>query len=214
MSLKLIGAGLGRTGTMSLQLALKQLGFDGCYHMREVFEHPESGDLWLDAARGKPDWEAIFRGYAATVDYPGCSFWRELADFYPDARILLSVRDPDRWFESTRRTIFSEDMLQYCRTSPLAEFFESTVFKDLGGRFDDRAFMTDHFRGHIAEVQAAFPSERLLTYDVKEGWEPLCAFLGVAVPTTPFPRLNTSQEWEERRNAAAAEAAREAETPR
>jgi hypothetical protein len=201
MTLKLIGAGLGRTGTLSLKLALEQLGFGRCYHMREVFEHPEAGDLWLDAARGRPDWERIFRGYSATLDYPGCNFWRELAAAYPDAKILLSVRDPDRWFESTRRTIFSEDMQRHCRAIPLADFFERTVFADFDGRFDDRGFMTDHFRRHVAQVQAAFPPERLLTYDVKEGWQPLCAFIGAEVPSTPFPRVNTSEEWEERRNA-------------
>src|SRR5437870_2958107 len=107
MALKVIGAGLGRTGTLSLKLALEELGFGPCHHMAEVMLHLESVPLWIQAADGNPDWEAIYKGYAATVDYPGCFFWRELEKFYPDAKIILTVRDPEQWFESTQATIFS-----------------------------------------------------------------------------------------------------------
>ena len=107
MALKVIGSGLGRTGTMSLKLALEQLGLGPCHHMVEVFAHPESIPLWIAAGAGKPDWDAIFAGYQAMVDYPGCKFWRELMDYYPDAKVLHSLRDPDKWFDSTQATIFA-----------------------------------------------------------------------------------------------------------
>src|SRR5262245_22761171 len=98
MALKVVGAGLGRTGTLSLKLALEQIGFGPCYHMVEVMMRPETAaPLWIKAADGNPDWEAIFNGYAASVDYPGCAFWQQLADFYPDAKVILTVRDPEQW---------------------------------------------------------------------------------------------------------------------
>ena len=102
MALKVIGSGLGRTGTLSLKLALEQLGLGPCHHMVEVFMHPESIPLWVAAGAGKADWPAIFSGYQSMVDYPGCKFWRELIDYYPDAKVLHSIRDPERWFESTQ----------------------------------------------------------------------------------------------------------------
>jgi hypothetical protein len=105
MALQVIGSGLGRTGTMSLKLALEQLGQGPCHHMVEVFGHPESIPLWVAAGRGTPDWEAIFDGYQSMVDYPSCKFWRELMAYYPDAKVIHSLRDPDRWFESTQATI-------------------------------------------------------------------------------------------------------------
>src|SRR5262249_44998992 len=129
MPLKLIGAGLGRTGTLSLKGALEAIGYGPCYHMAEVMANPSATSLWVDAANGKPNWEALFKGYAATVDYPGCSFWRELAQAYPSAKVLLSVRDPDKWFESTQETIFSEKISGMLRKSPMNEFFEKTVWK-------------------------------------------------------------------------------------
>jgi hypothetical protein len=128
MGLKLIGAGLGRTGTLSLKLALERLGFGPCYHMTEVLMDPSRGDSWVRAANGKPDWTAIFDGYLATVDYPGCTFWRELIEFYPSAKVLLTVRDPEEWFDSTQQTIFSDEHNKPFTPSSLREFFEKTVF--------------------------------------------------------------------------------------
>lgn len=194
MTLKLIGAGLGRTGTASVKVALEQLGFGPCYHMSELLADPSRTALWVSAAQGQPDWEAIFRGYVSTVDYPGCSFWRELAQLYPEARVLLSVRDADKWFESTQETIFNPGMTGTLRASPLRPFFEQIVWRDFGGRMHDRTFMVDYFRRHAAEVERVVPAERLLVYDVAQGWEPLCRFLGVPVPDTAFPRVNTREE--------------------
>jgi hypothetical protein len=195
MPLKVIGAGLGRTGTVSLKLALEQLGFGPCYHMTELFMHQEHASGWVRAADGHPDWERIFAGYTSTVDYPGCTFWRELAQRYPTAKVLLSVRDPDEWFDSTQATIFADASTETLLASPLREFFEKTVWRDFHDRGHDRDFMVDLFRRHNAEVERAFPQERILVYNVKQGWEPLCEFLGVPVPSQPFPRANSREEY-------------------
>jgi hypothetical protein len=197
MSLKIIGAGLGRTGTMSLKVALEQLGFGPCYHMIEVFAHmPESLRQWEAAARGEPDWDAIFSGYAATVDYPGCTFWRELVAEYPDAKVILSTRNPASWFESVSKTIFGPFSRGMIGNSPAGPFFDSTVFTDFDqARMDDQVYMTDFFERWNAAVIAEVPSERLLVFEARQGWEPLCDFLGVSVPKTAYPRVNSREDW-------------------
>lgn len=194
MALRIIGAGLGRTGTMSMKLALEQLGAGRCYHMAELIADFSRLPLWLRAADGAADWEAVFDGFAATVDYPGCTYWRELAAFYPDAKVLLTVRDPNDWFDSTQATIFSPPMRARMAGSPLEGFFEKAVLRDFGNRIDDRAFMTAAFERHNAAVRSSVPAQRLLVYEVGEGWPRLCEFLGVAVPDTPFPRVNSREE--------------------
>lgn len=196
MALKVIGSGLGRTGTMSTKLALEQLGFP-CHHMVEVFMHPESLPLWIDAGNGKPDWDAIFAGYTAMVDHPGCAYWRELMDFYPDAKVLHTVRDPDKWFDSTQATIFNPARPDPPPGTPMAEFF-GQLQAWYGGDMHDRGFMTDFFRRHTEAVVAGVPKDRLLVFEVAQGWEPLCSFLGVPVPETPYPRENTTAQFQAR----------------
>jgi hypothetical protein len=200
--MRVIGAGFGRTGTRSLKGALEELGFGPCYHMTELFGHPEHVELWDAATRGEPvDWEGLFRDYEATVDWPGCSFYEELMRAYPDAKVLLSVRDPDRWYESAYNTIY-----RMSRTSHL--FYLIRLFSPrvgraypvinrliwegtFDGRFEDRGYTIEVFEGWNEEVKERVPAERLLVYEVKEGWGPLCDFLGVAVPEgKPFPHLN------------------------
>lgn len=203
MSLKLIGAGLGRTGTLSIKLALEQLGFGPCYHMTELLIHPTHAQLWTGAADGRPEWEALLGEYASTVDYPGCAFWRDLAARNPDAKVLLSVRDPAAWFESTQKTIFSDESIQRLESSPLEHFFANAVWTGLRERIHDRDFMMDHFRRHNAEVERAIPPERLLVYQVSEGWGPLCAFLRVPVPDRPFPRVNSREQYAQAHSADA-----------
>lgn len=205
MPLKVIGAGLGRTGTVSLKLALEELGFGPCYHMTELLMHQDHAPGWVRAADGHPDWERVFAGYASTVDYPGCTFWRQLAQLYPTAKVLLSVRDPDQWFESTQATIFSDASTATLQASPLREFFEKTVWRAFQDRVHDRKFMVELFRQHNAEVERLIPRERLLVYNVSQGWEPLCSFLGAPVPDQPFPRANSRDEY------AARSAARQAQ---
>ncbi len=196
MALKVVGSGLGRTGTKSLQSALNLLGFGPCHHMTEVFAHPRSVPLWIEAGAGRPDWDAIFAGYSSVVDYPGAAFWRELADYYPDARVLHSVRDPDQWFDSTQATIFAPGSATTTTTEggPMAAFFRAFM-KGIEGRVNDRAFMTEHFRRHTEAVKNAIPPERLLIYEAGQGWEPLCAFLGVPVPDGHYPSENNRAEF-------------------
>ena len=198
MALKVIGSGLGRTGTMSLKLALEQLELGPCHHMVEVFMHPQSVPLWIAAGAGKPDWDAIFDGYQSMVDYPGCKFYRELMAHYPDAKVIHSLRDPERWFESTQATIFAPNSTATSAAGPMSEFF-GMVKSDFGdGPIDDRDFMVDYFKRHTAQVMATVPKDRLLVFEAADGWEPLCAFLGVPVPDTPYPRENSRAEFQAR----------------
>jgi hypothetical protein len=205
MTLKVIGSGLGRTGTMSMKRALEALGFGPCHHMVEVFQHPESVPLWNAASDGKPQWDVIFKDYRAAVDYPSCKYWRELARHYPDAKVLHTVRDPDTWFDSTQATIFAPTAFAANPPEHLKAFFQSIV-GDFGDRIHDRAFMTAYFREHSAEVERTIPKERLLVYHVGEGWDRLCRFLDVPIPTTPYPSENTRAEFMARAAARAAEA--------
>jgi hypothetical protein len=198
MALKVIGAGLGRTATFSLKFALEHLGFGPCYHMSEVFAGGRRNvPLWLDAVQGTPKWDAIFAGYSSTTDYPACTYWRELADFYPDAKVILTVRDPDSWFDSVSETIFSEQMQRPLVGTPLETMMRGTIFDAFDGRAKDRAFMTDWFKRRNQQVIDALPPERLLVFSPKEGWTPLCSFLGVPVPDSPFPRVNSRDEMAE-----------------
>jgi Sulfotransferase domain len=207
---KVIGAGFGRTGTWSLKAALEVLGFGPCYHMTEVFAHPGHADFWSSAWRGEPvDWEGVLGGYEATVDWPACTFYEELMERHPEAKVLLSVRDPEPWYESTRSTIYELSML--LESSPIARLIfglisllvfggfagsRSSIVNDMiwqgtfDGRFEDKAYAIEVFERHNEEVKRRVPSERLLVYEVTEGWVPLCEFLGVPEPEETFPHLN------------------------
>src|ERR1700679_4035785 len=195
MALKIVGSGLGRTGTKSLQTALTQLGFGPCHHMVEVFAHPESMNDWIDAAEGRPDWAKIFAGYQSVVDYPGAAFWRQLTAHYPDAKVLHTVRDADKWFDSTQATIFNPDSNAAALGDDLRSRFFGSWMGPLREHLADRAFMTDHFRRHEAEVIAAIPPERLLIYRAGEGWDRLCEFLGAPVPEEPYPSENSTADF-------------------
>lgn len=208
--MKVIGAGMGRTGTLSLKVALERLGFAPCYHMLEVFERPDDIPRWAAAARGETvDWDDLFAGYQATMDWPACTFWRPLMATYPAARVLLSVRDPDRWYQSMRNTIHQVFHRQFSEPEALApglEQYRAMVDallwqRTFGGRFDDRDHAIDVFRRHAADVVEAVPPERLLVYEMGQGWEPLCTFLGVPVPDEPFPHLNDTVSFLARVNA-------------
>lgn len=203
--LKVIGAGFGRTGTLSLKAALEELGFSPCYHMTEVFANPQHAADWFAAAEGQAvNWKDVLKDYQATVDWPGCDFYAELMQVYPDARVLLTVRDPERWYESVSSTIYP---MSKRVADPLARFIGKLLVPDrikvakminaliwqktFAGRFEDKDYALAVFQQHIEEVKKNVPPEKLLVYDVKQGWEPLCAFLGVEVPVDkPFPHLN------------------------
>ncbi len=205
MALKVIGSGLGRTGTKSMQSALNMLGVGPCHHMVEVFGHPESIPLWIEAGAGRPKWDEIFAGYHSMVDYPGAYYWRELAAHYPHAKVLHTVRDPDEWFDSTQSTIFAPGSFTTLGEGPMAAFFRSFT-GDIFEHLNDRAFMTDYFRRHTEAVQQAIPPERLLVYRAGQGWEPLCTFLGAPIPDEPYPSENSRAEFMARMQGASAPA--------
>ena len=194
MALKIVGAGLGRTGTASLKVALEKLGVGRCYHMSEALANPEHMDLWLNAANGNPDWDGLLGEYGASVDYPACTYWQELADYYPDAKVLLTVRDAGRWFESVNETIMSPEFNEHIKGSPFGDLLEAVVWKTLDYRMQDRDFMVQYFERRTAEIKAVIPAGRLLVYEVKQGWQPLCEFLDLQVPDEPFPRINSRDE--------------------
>jgi len=201
MPLEIIGPGFGRTGTNSLKVALEHLGFGPCHHMFEVRDNPERLPDWEAAARGEAvDWDKVFRGYRSQVDWPGARYWRELAQHFPDAKVILSVRDPDAWFDSVQATIAPFISARGTHPSPhvnaIAEMANQAIVAQVfGNRMSEREHATRVFREHIAEVKSEIPAHRLLTFDLRDGWEPLCDFLEVEVPGIPFPRTNSSKEF-------------------
>jgi hypothetical protein len=210
--LKVIGAGFGRTGTMSLKVALETLGFGPCYHMLEVFSHPEHAQRWEAAWLGeRVDWDDLLDGYEAAVDWPACAFYEELMERHPDAKVILTVRDPERWYESVRNTIYALSMTVsgsrllrlvlglrgLLRNGAFARgnMAETVIWEGtFDGRFEDKRYAIGVFERHNEKVRRRVPEERLLTYEVSEGWGPLCDFLGVEVPDKPFPRLNDTAQ--------------------
>jgi Sulfotransferase domain len=207
---------------MSLKVALEELGYAPCYHMVEVFAHPEHAPLWQAAWRGEPvDWEGFLGGYEAAVDWPTCSFYGELMESYPDAKVILTVRDPERWYESTRSTIY-ELTVTASRSHLFRLLFGAMRFIRFGrvgsgnlaeeivwdgtfdGRFEDKRFAIEVFERHNAEVRRRVPRDKLLVYEVKEGWSPLCEFLGVEEPDAPFPHVNDTAEMRRRIRAVRA----------
>jgi hypothetical protein len=211
MALKIIGAGFGRTGTMSLYTALNQLGMP-CYHMFEVLKNPRNKshlDFWHKVARGKEgeqhDWETVFANYTAAVDNPACCVWRELMAAYPDAKVILTVhpRGAATWYESTIDTIyFTENVWQFKVLKFLTPF--GRKFGDMShrliwgrslkGTMNDREKAIARYEEHIAQVKAEVPPEKLLVFSVDQGWGPLCRHLGIEEPKTPFPNVNDRNE--------------------
>ncbi|MEU2972992.1 sulfotransferase family protein [Nocardiopsis alba] len=203
-----IGAGFPRTGTTSMKAALERLGLGPCHHMSEVLESSSLADRWAAIAStpaGEVDWVRLMEGWRSGVDWPLSFFWRELADAFPDARILLTVRDPYRWYASMRATIFEairesvrapDDQLlpeELTTILPLLDRMWNAHFGVGPGEVPDEATAVAAFERHTARVRAEVPADRLLVYRVGQGWEPLCGFLGVDVPDEPFPRLNDTE---------------------
>jgi hypothetical protein len=203
MSVDIIDVGFGRTGTMSLKLALEQLGFGPCHHMEEVLKDPGQAAQWAAAAEGEAvDWDAVFDGYRSTVDWPTTRFWREVVDHYPDAKVILTVRDPDRWYESISKTIHMilegrEKIENPAMRQVMDMAYRIISDQTFDGRLGEADHATEVLRRHHAEVIAAVPADRLLVFDVAEGWDPLCQYLDRPAPDEPFPRVNTTKEfWE------------------
>ena len=206
--MKVIGAGFGRTGTSSMKAALEELGFGPCHHMEEVFKHTEQIPGWVALAEGKgADWPTLLRGYNSAVDFPSQFWYRELMAQWPEAKVILTVRDPEAWYRSARETIYaiSKDapMRWVGRYLPVVGgMYKVTSGKIWDGLFEGKFLDREHalaiFQRNTEEVKAFVPPERLLVFDVKQGWEPLCKFLEVPVPATPFPRRNDTAEFKRR----------------
>ncbi|GAA2856456.1 sulfotransferase family protein [Nonomuraea rubra] len=193
-----------------MKAALELLGFGPCYHMSTVIAEPYRVRQWLDVGEGRSrDWDTLFAGFRSALDWPASAYWRELAGHYPEAKVVLTVRDPARWYDSVSATIFRSALEQrarpplrrrvirwmVARRAPdfaLYPRMARATFIDpvFGGRLDDRDHVIEVFERHVAEVRAAIPAGRLLVFEPGDGWEPLCAFLGVAVPDVPYPQVN------------------------
>lgn len=199
MALQIVGAGLPRTGTASLRRALEKLLGGHCYHMSAIPGHPfELGEDWDRVLKGQPvNWDHVFKGFTAAVDFPASLFWRDLSDAYPDAPVLLSVRDSaETWYASADATI-----LPYARMSLVADWAGGHHFVDLMTRFaatadwNDKATLIAAYERHNDAVRRSISPERLLEWHASDGWEPICAVLGVPVPDEPFPWTNRRSEW-------------------
>jgi hypothetical protein len=212
--MKLIGAGLPRTGTLTQKVALEMVGIGPCYHMVDVLGNLELVGQWRDALDGKPDWDQIFDGFESTVDWPGGFFYRELLDIYPDAKVLLSVRDPELWERSMRATVWGvyhgDSLIAHLsraaakvdpRWERYLELMTDLLWDSRGTLADchhDPDGMIAAMHKHSDEVRRTVPPERLLVWDLTDGWEPLCEFLQVAVPDAPLPYLNDGRTFQDR----------------
>ncbi|MCG6933695.1 MAG: hypothetical protein LJE57_08645 [Gallionella sp.] len=202
MTISVIGAGVGRTGTYSLKLAINQLGFGPCHHMEEVlFNMPVQVPLWSAAVSGRPDWQKVYSGYKSAVDWPTAGFYRELHAAYPTAKFVLTHRSPESWADSFGETIYKllagKDQLPPEMKDWLA-MGEGVIAKTGFPAGLNRDGLIKAFKTHNDAVQNAIPAKQLLVYEVKDGWGPLCEFLGKPVPSDPFPRTNGRSEFWDR----------------
>ena len=199
MTLSVIGAGFGRTGTTSMKVALELLGFGPCYHMAEVQEHTEHVTVWASAIQGEPiDWDQHLGAYGSTLDWPACTFWRELAVHYPEAKVLLTVRDPDSWYESVMATGYRIVVKLHEMAEAAGEPNPGNLLVAEGKLLDyfpDKDKAIAWFNRHNALVQATVPASRLLVFEASDGWDPLCAFLDRDVPDVAYPSSNSTKEF-------------------
>ena len=206
MNLKVVGAGLGRTGTHTQKVVLEQLLGGPCHHMVELFEHTDQVAKWRAAIEGAPlsEWGSVLDPYVASVDWPSCHWYAELAEANPDALVLLSVRaSADEWYRSASNTIFPA-IAAVPADDPWAIAVRAMLAADIGDPSDPEVAKAGYER-HNAEVRATIPADRLLEWKATDGWAPLCERLGVPIPDEPFPVTNTTEEWKERAAAAAAD---------
>lgn len=208
MTIRVIGAGYGRNGTLSLKHALEKLGFDKCYHMMELDQSKDEDLAWLKLHRGgQVDFEKLFEGYQASVDWPSCNFWREQMAAFPEARVILSERDPEAWYASIMKTIYpsSVALREHVKhagegVDPLLQRRSEMVFELVwDGLFDGRLEDKDHvisvYLAHNQQVKDEVPADKLLVFNSKLGWDPLCEFLEVPLPDEPYPKTNTSEDF-------------------
>ena len=177
------------------------LGFDKCYHMMEVHLNPTHAQIWKDLADGiEPDWHELFEGYQASVDWPSCNFWREQMVAFPEAKVILTRRDPEKWYTSIMNTIWPSSKAGAASEDPAAKLRSSMVFGLIwdgifDGRMDDKDFVISQFEKHNQQVIDEVPAAKLLVYEPGDGWEPLCEFLQVPVPEVEYPRVNSTEDF-------------------
>ena len=199
--MKVIGAGFGRTGTSSLQAALEELLGGKCYHMKDIIMYPAQLKMWQEFALGKTpamDWDRLFAGYAASVDCPACIYYKEIMEVFPEAKIILTVRDSQSWWKSFNRLMSLVNKARLLRffipkLRKLSQFTDTIIIENVFGGRMEKENCINIFERHNQEVRELVPKDRLLEYDVAQGWKPLCKFLGVAVPKKPFPHLNAGK---------------------
>jgi hypothetical protein len=198
MALKIIGAGFGRTATLSLKYALERLGFGPCHHMSEVISNAAQTALWSDVTDGKPDFGAIFSGYSSAVDFPTSAYWQDVLATYPNSKVVLNLRDPDDWYESFSQTILPLILDKSSwpeAATPWFKMIEKVIIgKALGGKTDKTGILAA-YRENEATVRALAKTGRALVFQPRDGWQPLCTFLGVEVPTDPYPKSNERKEF-------------------
>ncbi len=206
MTLEIIGAGFGRTGTHSLKNAIETLGFGPTHHMYEVRKSSDQIAVWTGIANGEtPNWQTVFTGYKSQVDWPGSRYWRELSASFPSSKVILTTRDPEAWYESICKTILPSSTIgRNSDPDPVGRAGSELIYRiAIDGIFDGRLAEKDYaieiYESHCREVVQTIPTDRLLVFDVKEGWAPLCDFLDVAIPDSPFPRGNSIAEFRARK---------------
>ncbi len=215
MSLKVIGTGLGRTGTYSLKLALEILGYGKCYHMIELYQNPEGVIYFNDAEKGKAvNWNELFDGYNSAVDYPVARYYKQITKFYPEAKVIHTLRDPDSWFESAAATIFrasnpfSLKILKLAvhlpfssnarKRIPVLLYNKKLAKLEFGNNLKNKEKVLKRYNDHYKEVLRVVPKDKLLLFEASSGWDPLCRFLNVPVPEVPYPRSNSREEFYKR----------------
>ncbi|MGH2714266.1 MAG: sulfotransferase family protein [Thermoleophilaceae bacterium] len=205
--MKVIGAGFGRTGTMSLKAALEQLGAGPCFHMIDIIRDPSTLHYWQAAIDGeRVDWKEALDGWEGSVDWPGCTFYKQHMETWPEAPVLLSVRDPEAWYKSTSNSIHAaKEMAMRGELQPPEENPPSPEVMQMingliwqgtfNGRFGDRDYALQVFNDHIEDVKRTVPADRLVIYEIGQGWGPLAEMLGVEAPDAPFPHLNDTESF-------------------
>ena len=196
MALKVIGTGFGRTGTDSMRKALEILGFGPCHHMRELIKDPEHERLWrLVVAGAKPDWDLLLGHYASCVDWPTAYYWPQLVEAFPEARVILTWRTAESWWASFEKTLLPR-ILSFTETKETpknTELIGPRVFHD---RPDDREHCIAVYEANVTAVKERVPANRLLIHELGDGWEPLCAHLGVPVPEITYPNSNSMKAFQ------------------
>ena len=194
--IKVIGAGMWRTGTVSLKAALEQLMDQPCHHMTELISHPGTAVDWLTIVQGRPaNWDRLLNGYAATLDWPSMAFWRELSEYYPKAKVLLSVRDPEDWWNSISQTVLVSAPTLQTAKSPWELLVANLFEKKFIGRHPTKDQAIQAYLKHNDEVRETISSDRLIEWSINDGWQPLCQALGYPVPKNDFPHLNTAEDY-------------------